>query len=200
MPVHDVGRRVSRVEASQVNSRRRSCPPSPGGRSDTARSPGTCVRTPCSSAAGGSTSCAGCGRVGTGGRGAYVSACSSRWSRRGAETLTVACAVTLGVTSGHPVSQWPEAGRDGVWLRGRVGGEGRQAAGGAGVGELPPRVFGLLRAGGFEARQDATRTEGLRPAGPRATLHPERDTRLGTRILLMLADCKRIIRSACGHV
>ena len=111
VPVHDVGRQGSRVEAAQVNSRRRSCPSSPGGRSDTARSPGTCVRTPCSPAAGGSTSCAGSDRVETGGRGAYVSACSSRWSRRGPETLTVACAVTLGNTSDHPVSPWPEAGR-----------------------------------------------------------------------------------------
>ena len=77
VPVHDVGRQGSRVEASQVNSRRRSCPSSFGGRSDTARSPGACVRTPCSPAAGGSTSCAGSDRVGTGGRGAYVGACSS---------------------------------------------------------------------------------------------------------------------------
>ena len=70
MPVHDVGCRVSRVEASQVNSRRSSCPSSPGGRSDTARSPGACVRTLCSPAAGGSTSCAGSDRVGARGRGA----------------------------------------------------------------------------------------------------------------------------------
>ena len=200
VPVHDVGRQGSRVEACQVNSRRSSCPSSFGGRSDTARSPGACVRTPCSPAAGGSTSCAGSDRVGTGGRGAYVGACSSRWSRRGAETLTVACVVTLGVTSGHPMSPWPEAGREGVWLCDRVGGEGRQAAGGAGVDQLPPRVFGRLRAGGFDAQQDATRTEGLRPDRPRATLHPERDARLGTRIPLILADCKRVIRSACGHV
>ena len=46
VPVHDVGRRGYRVEASQVNSRRRSCPSSFGGRSDTARSAGACVRTP----------------------------------------------------------------------------------------------------------------------------------------------------------
>ena len=68
------------------------------------------------------------------------------------------------------------------------------------MGELPPRVFELLRTGGFDARQGEDRAEGLRPAGPGVTLHPERDTRLGTRILLMLADCKRIIRSACGRV
>ena len=129
-----------------------------------------------------------------------VGPCSSRWSRRGGETLTVACAVALGNTGGHPVSPWPEAGREGVWLCDRVGGEGRQAAGGAGVGELPTRVFGLLRTGGFDARQGEDRAEGLRPAGPGATLHPERDPRLGTRIPLMLADCKRMIRSACGHV
>ena len=200
VPVHDVGRQGSRVEAAQVNSRRSSCPSSFGGRSDTARSPGTCVRTLCSSAAGGSTSCAGTDRVDTGGRGTYVSACSSRWSRRGPETLTVACAVDLGVTGGHPISPWPEAGREGVWLCDRVGGEGRQAAGCAGVGELQPLVFGRLRTGGFDARQGEDRAEGLRPAGPGATLHPERDTHLGTRIPLILADCKRMMRSACGHV
>ena len=133
-------------------------------------------------------------------RAASAGACSSTWSRRGGETLTVACVVTLGVTSGHPVSPWPEAGREGVWLCDCVGGEGRQAAGGAGVGELPPRVFGRLRADGFDARQGEDRAEGLRPAGPGATLHPERDTRLGTRIPLMLVDCKRMIRSDCGHV
>ena len=71
-----------------------------------------------------------------------VGPCSSRWSRRGGETLTVACAVALGNTGGHPVSPWPEAGREGVWLCDRVGGEGRQAAGGAGVGELPPGCSG----------------------------------------------------------
>ena len=68
------------------------------------------------------------------------------------------------------------------------------------MGELPPRVFGRLRTGGFDARQGEARAEGLRPAGPGATLHPERDTRLGTRILLMLADCKRMMRSVYGHV
>ena len=68
------------------------------------------------------------------------------------------------------------------------------------MGELPPRVFGRLRTGGFDARQGEARAEGLRPDRPGATLHPERDPRLGTRILLMLADCKRMIRSACGRV